>query len=52
MVKFIFSSFTVLVLTLAVVKAQNTPIVVSQYPKINEVPPVNSPEVIAWLKVQ
>ncbi|KAF9390392.1 chitin deacetylase [Podila verticillata] len=50
MVKFIFSSFTVLVLTLAVVKAQNTPIVVSQYPKINEVPPVNSPEVIAWLK--
>ncbi|KAF9307038.1 chitin deacetylase [Mortierella antarctica] len=50
MVKFILSSFTILVLTLGVVKAQNTPIVVSQYPKINEVPPVNSPEVIAWLK--
>ncbi|KAG0328224.1 chitin deacetylase [Podila humilis] len=50
MAKFIFSSVTVLVLSLAVVKAQSTPIVISEYPKINEVPAINSPEVQAWLK--
>ncbi|KAF9292122.1 chitin deacetylase [Linnemannia elongata] len=47
MVKFLASSFTVLVLTIAAVKAQINP---ALYPKVNEIPPVNSPEVIAWLK--
>jgi peptidoglycan/xylan/chitin deacetylase (PgdA/CDA1 family) len=47
MVKFFASSLTVLVLTIAAVKAQINP---ALYPKVNEVPPVNSPEVIAWLK--
>ena len=31
------------------VKAQE-PIVIANYPKINDVPPIDSPEVIAWLK--
>ncbi|KAF9551965.1 chitin deacetylase [Mortierella hygrophila] len=47
MVKFLASSFTVLLLTIAAVKAQINP---ALYPKINEVPPVTSPEVVAWLK--
>lgn len=49
MVKFIASSFTIVVLSLAVVKAQ-APIVIANYPTINEVPPTNTPQVQAWLK--
>ncbi|KAG9320931.1 hypothetical protein KVV02_000708 [Mortierella alpina] len=49
MVKFIASSFTIVVLSLAVVKAQG-PIVIANYPTINEVPPTNTPQVQAWLK--
>ncbi|KAG0277527.1 chitin deacetylase [Linnemannia exigua] len=47
MVKFIASSLTVLLLTIAAVKAQ---INIAAYPKVNEVPPITSPEVQAWLK--
>ncbi|KAF8975124.1 chitin deacetylase [Entomortierella lignicola] len=43
------ASFTVFVLTIAAVKAQ-TSIVIANYPPINAVPPVNSPQVLAWLK--
>ncbi|KAF9925763.1 chitin deacetylase [Linnemannia zychae] len=50
MVKFFSSSLTVLVLTLAVVKAQNGTIDPTKYPAANQIPPVNSPEVIQWLK--
>ncbi|KAF9910502.1 chitin deacetylase [Linnemannia zychae] len=46
--KFFTSSFTVLILTLAAVKAQ-TPINIKDYPTVNQVPPVDSPEVKAWL---
>jgi hypothetical protein len=49
MVKLFVSSLTILVVSLALVKAQE-PIVITNYPKINEVPPIDSPEVIAWLK--
>ncbi|GJJ71845.1 peptidoglycan-N-acetylglucosamine deacetylase [Entomortierella parvispora] len=49
MVKLFASSLTILVVSLALVKAQE-PIVVANYPKPNAVPPINSPEVIAWLK--
>ncbi|KAF9925505.1 chitin deacetylase [Linnemannia zychae] len=47
MVKFVASSLSVLLLTIAAVKAQINP---ALYPKVNEIPPTNSPEVIAWLK--
>ncbi|KAG0296446.1 hypothetical protein BGZ97_004529, partial [Linnemannia gamsii] len=51
MVKFLSSSLTVLVLTLAVVKAQTTATIdIKNYPAVNQIPPVNSPEVQAWLK--
>ncbi|KAG0276755.1 hypothetical protein BGZ95_007101, partial [Linnemannia exigua] len=43
------SSFTVLVLTLTAVKAQ-TAINIKDYPAINQVPPIDSPEVKAWLQ--
>jgi len=49
MVKFIASTLTVLVLTLAVVKAQSA-INIKDYPPVNQIPPTNSPEVLAWLK--
>ena len=49
MVRLFVSSLTILVVSLALVKAQE-PIVVANYPKVNAVPPVDSPEVIAWLK--
>ncbi|KAG0210214.1 chitin deacetylase [Mortierella sp. GBA30] len=49
MVKLFATSLTIVVLSLAVVKAQE-PIVIANYPKINEIPPVTSPEVVAWLK--
>ncbi|KAF9094219.1 chitin deacetylase [Mortierella sp. AM989] len=48
MVKFFTTSITIVVLTFAAVKAQ-TPIVISQYPPINTIPSVDSPEVKAWL---
>ncbi|KAG0378604.1 chitin deacetylase [Mortierella sp. AD032] len=47
MVKLIASSLTVLLLTIAAVKAQ---INIAAYPTVNEVPAINSPEVVAWLK--
>jgi len=49
MVKFITSTFTVLVLTVAMVKAQS-PIVITDYPPINQVPDTKSAQVQAWLK--
>ncbi|KAF9190579.1 chitin deacetylase [Haplosporangium sp. Z 767] len=49
MVKVFISSLSVFLLTIAAVKAQ-TPIVIADYPPINEIPPTNSPEVQAWLK--
>ncbi|KAF9933283.1 chitin deacetylase, partial [Modicella reniformis] len=49
MVKAFVSSLSVLLLTIAVVKGQTT-IVLSEYPKVNEIPDVKSPEVQAWLK--
>ncbi|KAG0257717.1 chitin deacetylase [Mortierella polycephala] len=49
MVKIFVSSLSVFLLTIAAVRAQ-TPIVIADYPTINEVPPINSPEVQAWLK--
>ncbi|KAH7057832.1 putative chitin deacetylase, partial [Linnemannia elongata] len=48
MVKILFS-LTLVVLSLSVASAQ-APIVNSDYPMPNEVPPTNSPEVLAWLK--
>ncbi|KAF9168927.1 chitin deacetylase [Mortierella sp. AD011] len=48
MVKLFATSITVVVLTFAAVKAQ-VPIVISDYPTINEIPPTDSPEVKAWL---
>ncbi|KAG0054246.1 chitin deacetylase [Gryganskiella cystojenkinii] len=60
MVKLFASSLTVLVLSLALVQAQqpsssapsapapSAP--AAKYPPVNAVPPINSPEVIAWLK--
>ncbi|KAG0220107.1 chitin deacetylase [Mortierella sp. NVP41] len=47
MVKIFASSLSVLLLTIAAVKAQ---INVAAFPPVNAVPPINSPEVIAWLK--
>ncbi|KAF9181553.1 chitin deacetylase [Haplosporangium sp. Z 11] len=52
MVKLLSSSITILVLTIAAVKAQTAGSTLNPalYPKPNEVPPTNSPEVQAWLK--
>ncbi|KAF9396570.1 chitin deacetylase [Podila verticillata] len=49
MVKFFTSTFTVLVLTVAMVKAQSA-INIADYPPINEVPDTKSAQVQAWLK--
>ncbi|KAI1318376.1 chitin deacetylase [Mortierella claussenii] len=49
MVKILVPSFTVFLLAITAVKAQ-TPIVIADYPPINAVPPVSSPQVQAWLK--
>ncbi|KAF8924150.1 glycoside hydrolase/deacetylase [Dissophora ornata] len=49
MVKFFATSFTIVILTLAAVKAQTT-IVVSNYPPINTIPDTKSAQVQAWLK--
>lgn len=49
MVKIFASSF-ILVLTIASVKAQTQTINIANYPKVNAVPDVNSPQVQAWLK--
>ncbi|KAF9097632.1 chitin deacetylase [Mortierella sp. AM989] len=49
MVKVFISSLSVLLLTIAAVKAQS-PIVITDYPTINVVPPINSPQMVAWLK--
>ncbi|KAG0079363.1 chitin deacetylase, partial [Podila epicladia] len=49
MVKFITSTLTVLVLTVAMVKAQS-PINIADYPPINQVPDTKSAQVQAWLK--
>lgn len=46
MVKIFATSITLVILSLSTIKAQ---IVISQYPPINQIPPTNSPEVIAWL---
>jgi peptidoglycan/xylan/chitin deacetylase (PgdA/CDA1 family) len=48
MVKVFVSSFTVLVLTIAAVKAQT--ISLADYPKPNEIPDTKSAQVQAWLK--
>ncbi|KAF9430576.1 chitin deacetylase [Entomortierella beljakovae] len=48
MVKVLASSI-VFLLTFAAVKAQ-TPIVITDYPTVNTVPPVNSPQMLEWLK--
>ncbi|GJJ76445.1 peptidoglycan-N-acetylglucosamine deacetylase [Entomortierella parvispora] len=50
MVKMLISSLTLVVLSLSAVTAQNTPIVVSDYPTPNEIPPTNTPQVLEWLK--
>ncbi|KAF8983397.1 chitin deacetylase [Entomortierella lignicola] len=62
MVKFLTSSITVLVMTIASVQAQTTVTSATStappatttttiaWPKINAIPPTNSPEVLAWLK--
>ncbi|KAF8928835.1 chitin deacetylase [Dissophora ornata] len=64
MVKFLTSSITVLVMTIATIQAQTTTsttaaattttaaatINVKDYPTINQIPPTNSAEVLAWLK--
>ncbi|KAG0256632.1 chitin deacetylase [Mortierella polycephala] len=52
MVKLFSSSITILVLTIAAVKAQTAggTIDPTLYPKANEIPPTDSPEVQAWLK--
>ncbi|KAG0044160.1 chitin deacetylase [Gryganskiella cystojenkinii] len=49
MVRIAAASLSVLVLTIAAVKAQ-IPIVPANYPTPNKVPPTNSPEVVQWLK--
>ncbi|KAG0332278.1 chitin deacetylase [Podila horticola] len=49
MVKFITTTFTVLVLTVAMVKAQS-PINIADYPPINAIPDTKSAQVQAWLK--
>ncbi|KAI1317225.1 chitin deacetylase [Mortierella claussenii] len=49
MVKFLTASFTIVILTLTAVKAQ-TPIVITDYPPVNAIPPTNSPQVQQWLK--
>ncbi|KAF9984058.1 chitin deacetylase [Modicella reniformis] len=49
MVKLLSSSVTVLVLAIASVQAQTT-INPADYPAPNAIPPVNSPQVVAWLK--
>ncbi|KAF9308956.1 chitin deacetylase [Podila horticola] len=48
MVKFFTSSIAVLALSVALVSAQTPPL--TGYPPVNQVPPVTSPEVQAWLK--
>ncbi|KAF9185533.1 chitin deacetylase [Haplosporangium sp. Z 767] len=49
MVKFIAPSLTIVILTLAAVRAQS-PIVIANYPPPNAIPPTNSSEVQAWIK--
>lgn len=50
MVKLLASSVTVLVMA-TVIQAQTTiKIDAKLYPTVNQIPPINSPEVIAWLK--
>ncbi|KAF9431962.1 chitin deacetylase [Entomortierella beljakovae] len=46
MVRILATSITLVILSLSTIKAQ---IVISQYPTINEIPPTNSPEMVAWL---
>ncbi|KAG0051293.1 chitin deacetylase [Gryganskiella cystojenkinii] len=50
MVKLFVSSLTLVVLSLSVANAQIAPIVIADYPKVNEIPPTNTPQVQAWLK--
>ncbi|KAF9898550.1 chitin deacetylase [Lobosporangium transversale] len=49
MVKILATSFTVFILTISAVKAQTT-INIADFPTINEVPPIDSPQVQQWLK--
>lgn len=49
MVKFLATSITFVILSIATVQGQGQQIVIADYPAINQIPAIDTPQVKAWL---